>query len=91
MFTSAIDAKCALYLAVALFNEGYTESLKNICDLAGINFNLSMTNQRKNFDSLKLYHKKIQNIEKVQVNLRKLKQKKYKNPRSLCTAGGDML
>ena len=32
VFTSTIDTKCALYLAVTLFNDGYTESLKNICD-----------------------------------------------------------
>ena len=37
--------KCALYLAVALFNDRYTELLKNICDLAGINFYLNITNQ----------------------------------------------
>ena len=91
VFTSTIDTKCALYLAVALFNDGYTESLKNICDLAGINFYLNMTNQWKNFDLLKLYHKNIQNTEKVKENRKKLKQKKYKNPRSLCTAGGNML
>ena len=32
VFTSTIDTKCALYLAVTLFNDGYTESLKNICE-----------------------------------------------------------
>ena len=69
MFTSTIDKKCALYLAV---------TLKNICDLAGINFYLSMTNQWKNVDSLKLYHKKIQNTEKVKENRKKLKQKNIK-------------
>ena len=44
VFTSTIDTKCALYLAVALFNDGYTESLENLCDLAGITFYLNMTN-----------------------------------------------
>ena len=78
VFTSTIDTKRALYLAVALFNDGYTESLKNICDLAGINFYLNMTNQWKNFDSLKLYHKNIQNTEKVKENRKKLKQRNIK-------------
>ena len=32
VFTSTIDTKCALYPAVTLFNDGYTESLKNICE-----------------------------------------------------------
>ena len=31
VFTSTIDTKCALYLAVALFDDGYTESLKKPC------------------------------------------------------------
>ena len=70
--------KCALYLAVALFNDRYTELLKNICDLAGINFYLNITNQWKNYDSSKLYHKKIQNTEKVKENRKKLKQKNTK-------------
>ena len=91
MFTSTIDTKCALYLAVALFNDGYTESLKNLCDLAGITFYLNMTNQWEKFDSLKLYHKNIQNTEKVKENRKKLKQKKYKNPRSFCAAVGNKL
>ena len=37
-----------------------------------------MTNQWKNVDSLKLYHKKIQNTEKVKENRKKLKQKNIK-------------
>lgn len=78
VFTSTIDTKCALYLAVALFNDGYTESLKNLCDLAGITFYLNMTNQWEKFDSLKLYHKNIQNTEKVKENRKKLKQKNTK-------------
>ena len=32
-----------------------------------------MTNQWKNFDSLKLHHKNIQNTEKVKENRKKLK------------------
>ena len=78
VFTSTIDKKCALYLAIALFNDEYTESLKSICDLAGINVYLNMTTQSKNFDSLKLYHKNIQNTEKVKENRKKLKQKNIK-------------
>ena len=80
VFTSTIDTKCALYLAVTLFNDGYTESLchKISVSLAGINFDLNMTNQGKNFDSLKLYHKNIQNTEKAKENCKKLKQKNIK-------------
>ena len=38
-----------------------------------------MTNQWKNFGSLKLYHKKIQNTEKVKENCKQLKQKVIKS------------
>ena len=66
VFTSTIDTKCALYLAVALFNDGYTKSLKSFCDLAGITFYLNMTNQWEKFDSLKLSqgHSLKQKIQK---------------------------
>ena len=37
-----------------------------------------MANQWKKFDSLKLYHKNIQNTEKVKENRKKLKQKNTK-------------
>ena len=69
---------CALYLAVALFNNGYTESLKNLCDLSGITFYLNMTNQSEKLNSLKVYHKNIQITEKVNENSKKLKQKNTK-------------
>ena len=78
MFISTIDKKCASYLAVALFNDRYTESLKNLCNLVGITFYLNMTNQWKKFESLKLYQKNIQNTEKVKQNRKKLKQKNTK-------------
>ena len=84
VFTSTIDTKCPLYLAVALFNDGYTESLANLCDLAGITFYLNMTNQWEKFDLLKLYHKNIQNTEKVKENRKKLKQKIQKPKKLLC-------
>ena len=41
MFTSTTETKCAFYLAVPLFNDGYTESLKNVSELAGIRFYLN--------------------------------------------------
>ena len=75
VFTSAIDTKCALYLAEALFNDGYAESLRNLCDLTGITFYLTMINQWEKFDSVKLYRKNIQNTEQVKENRKKLKQK----------------
>ena len=78
VFTSAIDTKCALYLAEALFNDGYTESLRNLCDLTGITFYLNMINQWEKFDSIKLYRKNIQNTEKVKENRKKRKQKNIK-------------
>ena len=78
MFTSTTDTKCKLYLAEALFNDGYTESLKNLCDPAGITFYLNITNQWEKFDSLKLYHKKIPNTKKLKENRKKLKQKNTK-------------
>ena len=37
-----------------------------------------MTNRWEKFDSLKLYHKSIQNTEKVKENRKKLKQKNTK-------------
>ena len=45
MFASAIGTKCEFCLPVPLFNNEYKKSLKKFCPLAGIKFNLSMTNQ----------------------------------------------
>ena len=59
-YTSTNKTKCALFLAVSLFNDGYASSLGNICKLARIKVYENMKNQWNKFDSVKLYHKNLQ-------------------------------
>ena len=78
-YTSTNETKCALFLAVSLFNDGYASSLENICELARIKVYENMKNQWNKFDSVKLYHKNSQKGEKTKTSLKKRKRKNLKN------------
>ena len=74
-YTSTNETKCALFLAVSLFSDGYASSLGNICELARIKVYENMKNQWSKFDSVKLYHKICKKMKKLKRHVRNVRDR----------------
>ena len=78
-YTPTNKTKCALFLAISLFSDGYASSLENVCELARMKVYENMKNQWNMFDSVKLYHKNFKKGEKTKTSRKKRKRKNLKN------------
>ena len=87
-FTSTIKTRCALHIAVILFNEGHASGLSKLFNEMGITVSKNMENQWKDFDGTRLYHKSIQQQEKTKIKRKKLKRKKWKSEQAFVRKEG---
>ena len=60
---SVNEINLALHLAVFVFNEGYSLSIRAICKSGRIQFSQNMLNQLNEIDSTRLYEKHRQSTE----------------------------
>ena len=90
IFTSTIQTKCALYIALILFNEGYAPGLSELYNEMGTTVSKNMENQWKDFDGARLYHKSLQQQEKTKIKRKKLKRRKIKSDEAFVRKEGTL-